>query len=96
MPPFTGWYRGAEAIGRLIATQCPATGPGDLLLVPTQANGQPGFGMYLRDGDRYQAFSLQVVTLGQAGISHVASFFELDLFPVFGLPMTRPAGADRR
>jgi RNA polymerase sigma-70 factor, ECF subfamily len=96
MPPFTGWYRGAEEIGRLIEVNCPATGPGDLLLVPTRANGQPGFGMYLLDGDLYRAFSLHVVTLGQAGISHVASFFELDLFGVFGLPMTRPVGADRR
>jgi RNA polymerase sigma-70 factor, ECF subfamily len=93
MPPFPGWYQGGEAIGRLVQRQCPATGPGDLLLVPTEANGQPGFGMYLRDGDTYRAFSLHVVTLGQTGISHVASFFELDLFPLFGLPMTRPAGA---
>jgi RNA polymerase sigma-70 factor (ECF subfamily) len=91
MPPFTGWYQGAEEIGRLIEVNCPATGPGDLLLVPTQANGQPGFGMYLLDGDVHRAFSLHVVTLGSAGISHVASFFELDLFGVFDLPMTRPA-----
>jgi RNA polymerase sigma-70 factor, ECF subfamily len=93
MPPFPGWYHGAEAIGRLIERQCPATGPGDLLLVPAAANGQPGFGMYLRDGDVYRAFSLHVVTLGAAGISHVASFFEVDLFPLFGLPMSRPSGA---
>ncbi len=53
MPPFPGWYIGAEAIGRLIGTQCPAKGPGDMRLVPTMANGQPAFGLYMRslDGD---------------------------------------------
>ena len=28
MPPFIGWYQGADNIGRLIDTQCPAKGPG--------------------------------------------------------------------
>jgi RNA polymerase sigma-70 factor (ECF subfamily) len=27
MPPFTGWYSGAEAIGALVRTQCPAEAP---------------------------------------------------------------------
>jgi RNA polymerase sigma-70 factor, ECF subfamily len=49
MPPFTGWYQTPGDIGRLIATQCPAKTPGDLRLIPTEANGQPAFGMYLRD-----------------------------------------------
>src|SRR6266702_2808591 len=41
MPPFTCWYQGAENIARLVDTQCPARGPGDMRLVPTMANGQP-------------------------------------------------------
>jgi RNA polymerase sigma-70 factor, ECF subfamily len=92
MPPFTAWFQGPEDIGRLIEVQCPAKGPGDLRLLPTTANGQPGFGMYLRgdDGD-YQAFSLHVLTLTAAGISHVVAFFEPDFFPAFGLPPTLPA-----
>jgi RNA polymerase sigma-70 factor (ECF subfamily) len=96
MPPFTGWYQGPEHIGRLIATQCPASGPGDLALVPTQANGQPAFGMYLRDGGIYRAFNLHVLSFGSSGISHVATFFDLDLFPTFGLPQTRPAQPQRQ
>jgi RNA polymerase sigma-70 factor (ECF subfamily) len=92
MPPFTGWYQGAENIGRLIDTQCPADGPGDMRLVPTQANGQPAFGLYMRgDDDIYRPFNLPVLTLGASGITHVACFFDLRLFATFALPETLPA-----
>jgi RNA polymerase sigma-70 factor (ECF subfamily) len=93
MPPFTGWYRGAEDIAHLIDTQCPARGPGDMRLIPTTANGQPAFGLYLRTEDgTYRPFNLPVLTLGPDGtITHVASFFDLTLFPLFGLPEQLPA-----
>ncbi|HKS44348.1 MAG TPA: sigma-70 family RNA polymerase sigma factor [Amycolatopsis sp.] len=88
MPPFTGWYRGAEDIARLIDTQCPAKEPGDMRLVPTTANGQPAFGLYLIDGETYRPFQLHVLTLGQDGVSHVVAFFDTSLFAKFGLPET--------
>jgi RNA polymerase sigma-70 factor (ECF subfamily) len=92
MPPFTAWYQGAENIGRLIDTQCPAGGPGDMRLIPTRANGQPAFGLYMRgDDDVYRPFNLPVLTLGPSGVTHVACFFDLRLFPTFGLPETLPA-----
>ncbi|WP_312989680.1 sigma-70 family RNA polymerase sigma factor [Crossiella cryophila] len=91
MPPFVGWYQGAENIGRLIDTACPAEGPGDMRLLPVNANGQPGFGLYMRDGDVYKPFNLPVLTLGPNGITHVSSFFDLSLFEKFGLPMEIPA-----
>jgi RNA polymerase sigma-70 factor (ECF subfamily) len=92
MPPFTAWYQGAENIGRLIDTQCPANGPGDMRLIPTEANGQPAFGLYMRrDDDVYRPFNLPVLTLGPSGITHVACFFDLRLFATFGLPETLPA-----
>jgi RNA polymerase sigma-70 factor (ECF subfamily) len=91
MPPFTGWYQGAEAIGRLIDTQCPARGPGDMKLLATVANGQPAFGLYLRAGDEYRPFNLPVLTIGADGlVTHVASFFDVELFPLFGLPESLP------
>src|SRR5690242_6276036 len=49
MPPFISWYQGPETIGQLVDTQCPAKGPGDMVLLPTRANGQPAFGLYMRD-----------------------------------------------
>jgi RNA polymerase sigma-70 factor, ECF subfamily len=91
MPPFTGWYQGQLDVGRLIDTHCPA-GAGDLHMVATAANRQPAFGMYIRGDDGgWHAFQLHVVTLTSGGISHVTAFFDLTLFPVFGLPMTLPA-----
>ena len=94
MPPFTGWYQGAEDIARLIDTQCPAQGPGDMRLIPTQANGQYAFGLYMRDGDVYRPFNLPVLTLTPAGVSHVACFFDLRLFETFGLPPVLPVVAE--
>ncbi|MFI7449149.1 sigma-70 family RNA polymerase sigma factor [Nonomuraea sp. NPDC049714] len=88
MPPFDGWYQGVEAIVALITTNCPARGPGDLRLVPTWANGQPAFGMYLREGDHYRPFALPVLTFTGSLISHVSMFFDLSLFELFGLPST--------
>ena len=104
MPPFTGWYQTPGDIGRLIATQCPAKTPGDLRLIPTEANGQPAFGMYLRDcagshgagspgAGSYSAFQLQVVHVAAAGVDHVAAFFDTSLFATFGLPLVLPAGS---
>jgi RNA polymerase sigma-70 factor, ECF subfamily len=92
MPPFTAWYQGAEDIGRLVDTQCPANGPGDMRLVRTRANGQPAFGLYMRGDDGvYRPFNLPVLTLSASGVTHVSSFFDLRLFETFGLPQTMPA-----
>jgi RNA polymerase sigma-70 factor (ECF subfamily) len=88
MPPFLGWYQSPDDIGRLISHQCPANAAGDLRMVPTAANGQPAFGMYLRAEGAYTPFQLHVVTLSDAGISHVTAFFDTALFATFGLPMT--------
>ncbi|KQZ87622.1 RNA polymerase subunit sigma-70 [Phycicoccus sp. Root563] len=91
MPPFTGWYSGAEAIGRLIDTQCPG-GTNDMPMVATTANGQPAFGLYMRQPDgTFAPFHLQVLTLRGTQVEHVAAFFDLELFAKFGLPATLPA-----
>ncbi|MDV6011020.1 sigma-70 family RNA polymerase sigma factor [Haloechinothrix sp. LS1_15] len=91
MPPFAAWFQGPAAIGTVIATQCPA-GSDDLRLLPTAANGQPAFGVYMRDGTdgTYRKFQLQVLTLTGGTVSHVAAFFDLSLFEVFGLPEVYP------
>lgn len=91
MPPFTGWYQGAENIGRLIATQCPG-GRHDMRMVPTAANGQPAYGLYMRGEDgAFWPFQLQVLTLDGAAVRHVAAFFYPTLFATFGLPESLPA-----
>ena len=94
MPPFAGWYQGAENIGRLIDTQCPG-GMRDMRMLATTANGQPAFGLYMRtpDGD-FVPFHLQVLALAGARVDHVVAFFGEGLFDTFGLPDRLPADAD--
>jgi RNA polymerase sigma-70 factor, ECF subfamily len=93
MPPYTGWYSGADAIGTLIRTWCPAKAPDDMRLVITAANGQPACAVYMRGEDGvHRAFHIHVldISTGAAGlpeVSHVTCFFETALFPAFGLPM---------
>ena len=86
MPPFSSWYQGAEEIGRLIDINCPA-GPGELLLRPTRANGQPAFAVYRlgKDGT-WNAFQLQVHD--DVGGRHLARHRVLRPDPV---PDLRPA-----
>ena len=86
MPPFTGWYRGAENVAALIDTQCPGQ-VHDMPMVRTQANGQPAFGLYMRTPDgSFQPFQLQVLSLTGGQVRHVAAFFDTRLFATFGLP----------
>ncbi|PRX50367.1 RNA polymerase ECF family sigma subunit [Prauserella shujinwangii] len=94
MPPYAEWYQGTRDVAWHLANRCPAR-PGGVRMVPVSANGQHGFAMYLRDpaDGRYRAFTVQVLTLTSAGISHVANFMGDSAFELFGLPLTRePAG----
>jgi RNA polymerase sigma-70 factor (ECF subfamily) len=87
MPPYLGWYEGSEAIGHLIEVHCPAEAPGDQIMVPTAANGQPALALYMKEPDgTHHAFQLQVLTLTEKGVSHVGCFFDTRLFEQFGLP----------
>jgi RNA polymerase sigma-70 factor (ECF subfamily) len=91
MPPFPGWYQGAETIGRLIDTQCPGESH-DMRMLPTRANGQPAFGLYMRGSDgTFRPFHLQVLALGPDGVQHVGAFFDPSLFTLCGLPDSLPS-----
>ncbi|HET7533252.1 MAG TPA: sigma-70 family RNA polymerase sigma factor [Nocardioidaceae bacterium] len=91
MPPFPGWYQGARTIGDLISTQCPASGPADMRMLPTSANGQPAFALYMRDTDGvHRAFQIQVLTVTDGAVSHVGTFFDTQLFEAFRLPQVYP------
>jgi RNA polymerase sigma-70 factor (ECF subfamily) len=97
MPPYEGWYRGAEAIGTLIRVNCPASAAGDQVMVPVRANGQQALALYmLADDGRHHAFQLQVPTVSERGFSHVTVFFDLTLFERFGLPAVLPAEGPER
>ncbi|QPP05105.1 sigma-70 family RNA polymerase sigma factor [Streptomyces bathyalis] len=96
MPPFPEWFRGRDAIARLIGAQCPIA-PGEGLMIPTAANGQPAFALYSRhEGGDYKPFQLQVLGIEDGHVAHVGAFFGDELFPLFGLPESVPADAAAR
>ena len=65
-----------------------------MIMMPTSANGQPAFGLYMKEQDgSFVPFHLQVLTLDEALVSHVGAFFDTTLFPLCGLPERLPAGA---
>ncbi|SON59453.1 ECF RNA polymerase sigma factor SigG [Mycobacterium simulans] len=86
MPPYTGWYQGAQNIVTLIRQQCPAETTGDMRMVPLVANGQPAAAMYMRTGDAHLPFQLHVLDMSADRVSHVVAFLDDTLFPKFGLP----------
>ncbi|MGL5863108.1 MAG: RNA polymerase subunit sigma-70 [Phycicoccus sp.] len=91
MPPFTGWYQGPRTIAELIDVQCPG-GSHDMPMVATTCNGQPAFGLYLREsggpeGDRFTPFQLHVLELDGALVRHVVVFFDREFFTMAGLPV---------
>ena len=61
-------------------------------MLPTRANGQPAFGLYMRGDDGgFHPFHLQVLTLGPDGVEHVGAFFEAPRCSrLFGLPERLP------
>lgn len=95
MPPFANHYRGGTAIGELIGSKCPG-GTHDMPMIATTANGQPAFGLYMRQPDgHFEPFHLQVLqTVGSGDdlrVEHVTAFFDARLFARFGLPDRLPA-----
>ena len=60
-------------------------------MLPTSANGQPAFGLYMRTpaGD-FAPFQLQVLDLDGDRVRHVSAFFDTALFATFGLPAGCP------
>ena len=91
MPPFDGWYAGADAIMDLIRSQCPASGPGDMRMVPSVANGQPAFALYMRDPDGvHRAFQFAVLDVSGGRVRHVAAFFDRRVIASAGLPNELP------
>jgi RNA polymerase sigma-70 factor (ECF subfamily) len=89
MPPLPVWFVGRDAVTRFLAARAFAKA-GDMLLIPTAANGQPALAEYRRGADDVlEAHSIHVITPGPAGIAGLTVFLDPGLFTVFGLPSTR-------
>src|SRR5215467_8269158 len=91
MPPLPLEYQGRELAGRFLTAT--AFRPGwTARLIATRANGQPGFGFYVRDPQSGAAHTvgLLVLTLSGTRISAMTRF-DRGVLPRFGLPLTLPA-----
>jgi RNA polymerase sigma-70 factor, ECF subfamily len=89
MPPLPVWFTGRDAVTRFLAQRAFA-GPGDMVLVPTAANGQPAVAEYRRAADGVlRAHSIHVLENGRAGVAVLTVFLDPGLFSAFGLPPTR-------
>ncbi|NUR03412.1 MAG: RNA polymerase subunit sigma-70, partial [Streptomyces sp.] len=90
MPPAMLEYRGIETAKRILAAVTFRPGRA-YRAVPTRANGQPAFGLYLADphaGVR-RAYCLLVITTAGDHITAITSFTS-DVMTRFGLPRTLP------
>lgn len=95
MPPLPYEYQGPEAIGHFLRTVALRDGR-RFRLVPTHANGQPAYGLYLVDPRTpiAHAHGLLVLTLSGHRVSALTRFVDNGLLPRFGLPRSlRATGA---
>jgi len=91
MPPVPLRYQGREQAARFLAAT--AFRPGrSARLVPTRANGQPAFGVYVRDPHApiAHATGILVLTLAGSQISAMTGFLGTGALRIFGLPRTLP------
>jgi RNA polymerase sigma-70 factor (ECF subfamily) len=90
MPPIPTWFRGRDAVLRLIAYRCPAMPDGGRTIL-TSANRQPACALYVPGAGGYDAHSLMVLTLSGTTVAKVTDFHDVSLFAAFGLPLELPA-----
>jgi len=91
MPPVPLRYQGRELAARFMAAT--AFRPGrSARLVPIRANGQPAFGLYIRDPQAPVAHAngILVLTLAGSQISALTGFPDNSALRTFGLPRTLP------
>jgi len=89
MPPIPLEYQGRDVVARFYASIFRSGSSIDL--VPTRANGQPGFGVYLRApiGGIRHGIGLYVLTLTGERICAITRF-DNRVLPWFGLPRSLP------
>ena len=88
MPPVTLEYQGPAAIGGFLRDVSAWHGGHPYRLIPTGANGQPAYGLYIPDGSApaFRAYGIVVLTLEGDRISAITRFVDNSLMSWFGLP----------
>ena len=89
MPPEPYEYQGLEAVAMFLRDRLHSRSEGNRYqLVPTRANGQPAFGLYIADahGAIIRCAGLLVLTLEGDRIAGLTRFRDSAVFAHFGLP----------
>lgn len=83
MPPIPTWFSGREAVVGFLARR--VLGPDRWRLLPTRANGQPALAVYRHTATgSWDAYGIQIPTLGPGGIVRITAFNDPSLLPTFG------------
>ncbi|MEV6340235.1 sigma-70 family RNA polymerase sigma factor [Nocardia vinacea] len=94
MPPATTWFAGKRTCAAYLTGQVLGT-PGDWLMLPTIANGQPAAVAYLREREGgYRAFGLAVLTTTDRAITRIAVFGGANLITACGFPDAMPKSGE--
>jgi len=88
MPPVTLEYQGPAAIGAFLRDVAARHGGQPYRMIPTGANGQPAYGLYVCDGRSaaFGAYGMVVLSLEGDRISGITRFVDNGLMSWFGLP----------
>jgi RNA polymerase sigma-70 factor (TIGR02960 family) len=91
MPPVPHQFQGRDLAARFWAATAFRSGRSSRLM-PTRANGQPAFGLYVREplAPIARASGILVLTLAGSQISAVTGFPDSDARRIFGLPRMMP------
>ncbi|HEX6387930.1 MAG TPA: sigma-70 family RNA polymerase sigma factor [Solirubrobacteraceae bacterium] len=88
MPPQPFEYTGHEAVAGFLGVRFAERAGRRVQLVPTRANGQPAFAVYMEDGQLMRWYVLLVLTLGDEQIAAMTAFRDSAVLQAFGLPRT--------
>jgi RNA polymerase sigma-70 factor, ECF subfamily len=94
MPPAPHEYQGHAAIGEFLRASFEYRGSRRVYLLPTRANGQPAFAVYVEDPEAGVARpgGMIVLTLRRGAIARITRFHLDHLYPRFGFPMELATG----
>jgi RNA polymerase sigma-70 factor (ECF subfamily) len=87
MPPTPAWYQGREAIRAFLASNPLAPGAPQHILVPTRANRQPAFALFIRDADAAspRPIGISVLRLAEGLIAEIDVFLQPELVERFAI-----------
>jgi RNA polymerase sigma-70 factor, ECF subfamily len=89
MPPDPTWFRGRAHVLAFLRSRVFAV-RGAIAVEPTAANRHPAVALYERGADSERGLSIQVLTYSDRLVASITGFIGDELFPAFGLPITRP------